>query len=73
MPDDIMGMALLQAAGLRTILRIKFIYNAMKSALFDSKTWASSNTSATARDCSVWCQANLVTHSEKVLNRSTTA
>jgi hypothetical protein len=70
MPDDIMGMTLLQAAGLRTILRIKFIYNAGKYALPDSKIWALSNASATASCSSVWYQGNLATHSEKVLNRS---
>jgi hypothetical protein len=73
MPYDMMGMTLRQATGFRTILRIKFIYNARKYALSDSKTCASSNASATARNCSVWCQGNLATRSEKVLNRSTTA
>jgi hypothetical protein len=73
MPDDIIGMTLLQAAGLHTILRIKFIYNARKYALSDSKIWVLSNLSAIARGCSVQCQGDLATHSEKVLNRSTSA
>jgi hypothetical protein len=72
-PDDPMGMTLFQAAGLRMILHIKFIYNARKYALSDSKIWASNNASATARSSSVWCQGNFAKHSEKVLNQSTTA
>jgi hypothetical protein len=164
MSDDIMGMALLQAARPHTIVRIEFIYNARKYVLSGSKiyriygtcptdpnqnllslskllssqktpaipkpschpktlkssnpdqrvrwcqnsvrghrvisdpsesiepialilpivpivplvpivtkTWASSNASTMARGCSVWCQRNLATHSEKVLNQSATA
>jgi hypothetical protein len=73
MSDDIMEMTLLQAAGLRTVLCIKFIYNTRKNALSGSKICASSNVSATARGCLIWCQGNLARHSEKVLNRGTTA